>query len=332
MKAWILERQAKVDEKPLKLKETPDPEPKDKEIRIKVHASGICRTDIHIAEGDLPLRKSALILGHQITGIVDKIGKEVKNFKVGDQAGIAWLNSSCGNCKFCLTERENLCPEAKFTGWNVDGGYAEYSAVSEDFAYSLGENLSFEEITPLMCAGIAGFRALRLSEAKRGDKLGLYGFGPTASYVLQVAKHLGMETFVITRNERNKNWARELGASWVGSQEDELPAKLDAGIVFPPAGNLVERALSQLDRGGNLVLAPVTMTPIEIKDYNNVWMERSIKSLANITRKDGRDFLRLAQEIGIETEIEVFDFGQIPEALISVKQGKVKGSAVIKVV
>jgi propanol-preferring alcohol dehydrogenase len=331
MKAWILESQARVEEKPLKLKEVPDPEPRAEEIRIRIHVSGICRTDIHIAEGDLPLRKSPLVLGHQIAGVVDKLGKEAKNFRLGDRVGIAWLNWTCGNCKFCLTERENLCPEAKFTGWNVDGGYAEYVVISEDFAYPLGQNLSFEDITPLMCAGIAGFRALRLTEARKGDKLGLYGFGPTASYVLQTANFLGIESFAITRSEKNKNWARRLRASWVGSAQDELPSKLDAGIVFPPAGNLVEVALSQLVRGGNLVLAPITMTPIEIKDYDNIWMERSIKSLANITRKDGMDFLNLAQEIKIKTEIEVFDFDQIPEVLIAVKQGNVEGSAAIKV-
>lgn len=331
MRAWVLENQTKVEKNPLKLKEVPDPEPKAKEIRIKVYASGVCRTDIHIAEGDLPLKKSPLILGHQIAGIVDKFGKEARNFNVGDRAGIAWLNSSCGNCKFCLNGRENLCPEAKFTGWDVDGGYAEYVVIPEDFAYPLGDNLSFEEMTPLMCAGIAGFRALRLTEAKRGDQLGLYGFGPTASYVLQTAKHLGIETFAITRNEKNKDWAMRLGASWVGGQEDKLPAKLNAGIVFPPAGDLVEVALSQLDRGGNLVLAPVTMNPIEIKDYNHIWMERSVKSLAHITRKDGRDFLNLAQEIRMKTEVEVFHFDQTPEVLILAKQGKIKGSAAIKI-
>ena len=239
MKAWILDKQTKIEEKPLKLQEIPDPEPKDKEIRIKIHFSGICRTDIHIAEGDLPLRKPPLILGHQIVGIVDKVGKKVKNFEVGNRAGIAWLHSSCGKCKFCLTDRENLCPDAKFTGWNVDGGFAEYSVISEDFAYNLGANLSFEEITPLLCAGIAGYRSLRLTQVKKGEKIGLYGFGPTASYVLQVAKYLGIETFVITRSEKNKNWAKKLEADWVGGYEKELPAKLDAGILFPPAGNLV---------------------------------------------------------------------------------------------
>jgi len=331
MKAWILEKQAKIEEKPLRLEELPTPHPKDDEIRIKISACGICRTDIHIAEGDLPLRKSPLILGHEIVGLVDEVGKDVKNFKVGSRAGIAWLNGACGKCKFCLSGRENLCPEAKFTGWNVDGGYTEYTTVPANFALKLGERLSLVELAPLMCPGIAGYRAFRLTQAQKGQILGLYGFGPTASYVLQVAKFSGVETFVITRSGKNRSAAKELGASWVGSYEDEIPYKLDAGIIFPPAGNLVEFALSQLDSGARLVLAPVTSTPIEIKDYNHIWMERSIISLANISRKDGAEFLKIAEEINIKTKLETFDFDELPEILIRAKQGKVDGNAVVKV-
>ncbi len=331
MKAWILEKQANIEERPLKLVELPTPNTKDNEIRIKISACGVCRTDIHIAEGDLPLIKSHLILGHEIVGIVDEIGNEVKNFKVGSRAGAAWLNSACGNCKFCLSGRENLCPSAKFTGWNVNGGYAEYTTIPEDFALHLSQKLPFAELAPLMCPGIAGYRAFRLTQIQKGHKLGLYGFGPTASYVLQIAKFLGVETFVITRSEKNREIARELEADWTGSYEDEIPCKLDAGIIFPPAGNLVEFALSQLDWGGKLVLAPVTMTPIGIKDYNHIWMERSIISLANISRKDGIEFLKIADEINIKTKIATFDFNELPQALIRVKQGKVNGNAVIRV-
>jgi propanol-preferring alcohol dehydrogenase len=331
MKAWILEKQAKVEEKPLRLGEIPTPHPKDNEIRVKIYACGICRTDIHIAEGNLPLRKSPLILGHEIVGVADEVGKDVKNFKVDDRAGIAWLNSACGKCKFCLSDRENLCPEARFTGWDVNGGYAEYTTAPEDFAFKLGGHLSFVELAPLMCPGIAGYRAFRLTQAQKGQKLGLYGFGPTASYVLQVARFLGVETLVITRSEKNKNAAKELGADWVGSYEDKLPCKLDAGIIFPPAGNLVEFALSQLDSGGRLVLAPVTSSPIEVKDYNNIWMERSIVSLANTSRKDGTEFLKIADEINIKTNLETFEFDELPETLINAKYGKVNGNAVIKI-
>lgn len=331
MKAWVLEKQAAIETKPLLLQELPIPKIENSEIRVKVHACGVCRTDIHVAEGDLPLRKSPLILGHQIVEVVGEIGKEVTKFKVGDRAGIAWLNSTCGNCKFCQSGRENLCPEAKFTGWNVDGGYAEYVTVSQDFAFHLGKNLSFVETAPLMCPGIVGYRALKRSEVKRGDKLGLYGFEPAASYVIQVAKYSGIETYVITRSQRNKNWAAGLAADWVGGYQDKIPGKFDAAIMFPPAGNLVELALSQLDSGGKLILAAVYMTPIEIKDYNHIWMEHSIKSLANITREDGREFLEIAAKVGIKTEIEVFPFDELPDVLILAKGGKVRGNAVIKI-
>ena len=331
MKAWVLQKQAAVETKPLLLQELPVPQIDDNKIRVKVHACGVCRTDIHVAEGDLPLTKSPLILGHQIAGVVDGVGEGVTNFKVGDRAGIAWLNSSCGKCKFCRSGRENLCPEAKFTGWSVDGGYAEYVTASQDFAFHLGKTPSFVEAAPLMCPGITGYRALKLTEAKRGDKLGLYGFGPAASYVLQVAKYLGIETYAITRSQKNRDWAARLGADWVGGYENEIPTKFDTAIVFPPAGNLVEPALSQLDSGGKLVLAAVYMTPIEIKDYSHLWMERSIKSLANITREDGREFLKIAAKIGIKTEVEVFPFDKLPDVLILAKGGKVKGNPVINV-
>jgi len=331
MKAWILEKQAPIEDRPLKLKEVPTPEPGAYEIRIKNIACGVCRTDIHIAEGDLPLKNSSLILGHEIVGIVDKIGEQVTNFKIGDRAGIAWLNRTCGKCKFCLSGRENLCSQAQFTGWDVDGGFSEFSVISADFAFHISEKQSFEEIAPLMCPGIAGYRAFRLTELLPGDKLGLYGFGPTASYVLQVAKHKNIEVYVITRSEKNKNAARELGATWIGGYADKMPARLDGGIIFPPAGNLVAHALSQLDSGGRLVLGPVTMTPIQIKDYNLIWQERSVISLAHITKKDGVDFLDLANRINLKSPIQVFPFDDLPEVLIKTKHGKVNGNAVIQI-
>ena len=331
MKAWILENQAPIEKKPLVLKELPDPHPEAYQIRLKNITCGVCRTDIHVAEGDLPLKKSPLILGHEVTGIIDEIGKKVSDFKIGDRAGITWLNSTCGKCKYCLSDRENLCPRAHFTGWDTDGGYAEYSIVSADFAVHLGEKQSFIEMAPLMCPGIAGYRAFRLAGLQTGDKLGLYGFGPTATYVLQVAKHKNIGVYVITRSEKNRMSAKQIGADWVGGYDDKIPDMLDGGIIFPPAGNLVSHALSQLDSGGRLVLGPVTMTPIEIKDYDLIWQERSVMSLAHITRKDCVEFLQLANEINLKTSIEVFSFKDLQEALIQVKHGKVKGNAVIQI-
>jgi propanol-preferring alcohol dehydrogenase len=331
MKAWILERQAPIKAKPLSYREIPLPQTGEGEIRIKVHACGVCRTDIHIAEGDLPLRKSPLILGHQIVGIVDKVGETVTNFKVGDRAGVAWLNSTCGYCQFCQSGRENLCPKATFTGWTEDGGYTEYMKVSQHFAFPLGENLTFTEAAPLMCPGITGYRALKLTEASKGDKLGLYGFGPAASYVVQVAKYLGIETYVVTRSQKNKNWAARLEADWIGGYEDKIPCKFNRAILFPAVGNLVESALSHLDSGGILVLGAVYMSPIEVRYYNHLWMERSVKSLANITRGDGKEFLDIVTKIGIKTEIEVFPFDDLLEALILTKDGKVNGNPVIRI-
>ena len=332
MRAWLLDKQSKIEDMPLRFDEAPTPEPSGNEIRIKVHACGICRTDIHIAEGDLALKKAPLILGHEIVGVVDTVGRDVKTFEPGDRAGIAWLNRACGTCKFCLSGKENLCSEARFTGWDVDGGYGEYTVINEHFAFHLDEHLSFEELAPLMCPGIAGYRSLRLTEAQRGERLALYGFGPTAAYTLQVAKYLGMEVYAVTRSQKNRDLASELGADWVGSYEDRPPALLDAGIIFPPAGNLVEFALSQLDSNGRLVLAPVYMTPIEIKDYNLIWQERSIKSLAHISREDGREFLKIAGEIKIKAQKEIFSFEKLAETLLLVKHGKIRGNAVIQMV
>jgi propanol-preferring alcohol dehydrogenase len=331
MKAWVLEDQAPVEKTPLTLKELPDPHPKANEIRIKNVACGVCRTDIHIAEGDLPLKKSPLILGHEIVGIVDETGEKVNNFKIGDRAGIAWLNSTCGKCRFCLSGKENLCSNAHFTGWDDNGGFAEFSVISADFAFHLAEKQSFIESAPLMCPGIAGYRAFRLTELQEGDKLGIYGFGPTATYVLQVAKHKNIKVYVITRSNKNKKAANKLGASWVGGYEDKIPVLLNGGIIFPPAGELVPFALSQLDSGARLVLGPVTMSPIEIKDYNLIWQERSIISLAHISRKDGTEFLQIANDINIKTSVDVFPFNDLPEVLIKVKHGKVNGNAVIKI-
>ena len=331
MKAWLLEKQAPVEQRPLRLAEIPTPHAGPGQIRIKVMACGVCRTDAHIAEGDLPLHKSPLVLGHEIVGVVDEVGEGVDRFKLGDRAGVTWLNWACGECKFCKMGKENLCPHARFTGWDADGGYAEYTIVDANFALHLPDRRPFEELAPWMCPGVAGYRAFRLTELKAGDRLGLYGFGPTAAYVLQIAHAKGLEVFVVTRSEKNKQAARELGAEWVGGYDDEMPVKLDGGIIFPPVGELVKFALGQMDSNGRLVLGPVTMTPIVIDDFNLIWHERSIISLANVTRRDGEEFVKIADEVDIKLNIEVFPFSQVPEALIAVRHSRIKGNAVIRV-
>lgn len=329
MKAWVLEHQAPIGMTPLVKKSVEIPEPKDREIRVKVVTCGICRTDIHIVEGDLPLKRAPLILGHEIVGIVEKLGEGSHRFQLGQRVGIAWLQDACGSCKFCRSGRENLCPKARFTGWDTDGGFAEYTTIHEDFAFALTDAISFEALAPMMCPGIAGYRAFRLAQVESGEILGLYGYGPTASYVLQVAHARGITVFVVTRSEKNIQAAREMGADWVGTYQDSLPARPSSAILFPPAGELVEGILTNLERGGRLVLAPVAMSPITIQDYTHIWMERSLVSLANISREDGVAFLKIAQERGFTSVYETFGFDDLPDVMVRVKEGRIKGNAVI---
>jgi propanol-preferring alcohol dehydrogenase len=334
MKAWILEKQARVEERPLKLMEVPTPHPKDDEVRLRVLVCGVCRTDIHIAEGDLPLRKSPVILGHEVVGIVDEVGEEVERFRVGDRAGVYWLHSGCGQCKYCLSWRENYCPQIKCLGWDVDGGYAEYVTAPAAYTLPLDDiQMSPAEIAPLLCPGIAGYAAFKLTGTQEGDKLGLYGFGPTAYYVLKVAQHLGIEVYVSTRSQKNIEAARREGARWAANAaEEEMPCELDAAILFPPAGNLVEPILSQLRIGGVLVMAPVSATPIRIEDYSeNLW-GRDIKTLYNLKRSDAEEFFETVDRLDVEMGTSLFPFQDLQDALILARQGKLEQpNAVIKI-
>ncbi|OQY31738.1 MAG: alcohol dehydrogenase [Anaerolineaceae bacterium 4572_5.2] len=334
MKAWILEKQAKVETRPLKLVEVPTPLPKDDEVRLKILVCGVCRTDIHIAEGDLPLKRSPLIPGHEIVGVVDAAGRNVKRFNVGDKAGVYWLHSSCQKCKYCLSRRENYCPEIKCVGWDVDGGFAEYVTISEAYALPLNDvHLELAQLAPLMCPGVAGCAAFKLTEAQSGDKLGLYGFGPTAYYALKIAQSMGIETYVSTRSPKNIENAIEEGANWAADASKEtMPVKLDAAIVFPPAGNLVEPALSRLKKGGTLVLAPVSSSPIGIEHYSqNLW-GRTIKTLYHLKRADAEEFINIVNELALNVGTCLFPFEELPEALILAKQGKLtQPNAVIQI-
>lgn len=334
MYAWVLETQAPIEKRPLKLVEVPTPEPIGDEIRVKVEYCGICRTDLHIAEGDIPLHKRHLILGHEIVGIVDKVAESAKRFKQGDRVGISWLNSTCGKCKYCKSGRENYCVDIMRTGWDRDGGFAQYTKIREDFAFDLSQmDLDPPDIAPLMCPGIAGYFAFKLSEAKRGDKLGLFGFGPTANYILKVANHLGIEVFVSTRSKNHQEIAKREGALWVGNvMEEEIPVKLDSIILFPPAGELVEVALKNLTRAGILVLAPVAMSKIEIENYSkNLW-GRTIKSLYQVRRDYGKEFLKIANEAQLTIDKRIFEFTELQDAMILLRKGEIKEmNAVLKV-
>jgi propanol-preferring alcohol dehydrogenase len=324
MRAWILEKQAKIEERPLRLTEVPTSRAKDNEIRIKIQVCGVCRTDIHIAEGDLCLRKSPLILGHEVVGIVDEIGNDVKKFKIGDKAGVCWLNRTCGTCKYCRSGKENYCPDIKSTGWDEDGGFAEYITVLEDIALPLNHiRLEPADIAPLMCPGIAGYAAFKLTKAQKGGKLGLYGFGPTAFCVLKVAKSMGIEVYVSTRSPKNIQDAITHGANWAAdTSKEQMPCKLDSAIVFPPAGNLVEPALSQVEQGGTVVLAPVSSSPIVIENYTeNLW-GRTIETLYNLKKSEADEFLEIADRLNIIPERGIFPFEDLQDVLITVRQGK----------
>jgi len=333
MKAWILEKQSNIENKPLRLSDVPLPVPGEKEVRVKIQACGICRTDIHIAEGDLPLKKSPLILGHEIVGFVDQTGAGVTKFKPRDPVGISWLYSTCGKCKYCLKGKENYCPEFQCTGWDVDGGFAEYITIQENFALSLhGIHMDPEDSAPLMCPGIAGYCAFKLTELERGDKLGLFGFGPTAYYVLKAAQYLGIEVYVSTRSSASKEKARKEGAVWVGNVfEENIPNRLDSAIIFPPAGDLVEPALRHVKIGGILVLAPVSMSVFEIKDYSSHLWGRDIRTLYNVKKGEAEEFLKIAGETNMRMPRRVFSFEELQDAMIMVKKGKItEPNAVIK--
>ncbi len=332
VKAQVLKRATLVESSPLELVELPVPQPGRKEILVKVTACGLCHTELDEIEGRLT-PKLPVVLGHEIVGRVAALGKGAGKHRIGDRVGIAWIHSACGKCRFCRAELENLCPDFKATGCDADGGYAEYTVVSEDFAYPIPARFSDVQAAPLLCAGAIGYRDLRLSGIKPGQTLGLFGFGASAHIVLQIAKHQGCEVFVFTRGEEHRQLARQLGAIWTGNPEDAPSQKLDCAIDFTPVGETVPMALNILEKGGRLVIAVIRKrTPIPPMDYAHLlWDEREIKSVANITRQDVLEFLPLAEEIPILTEVEEFTLAQANDALILLKEGKVRGAVVLKI-
>jgi len=331
MRAMVLDQPRPAEEDPLELRDVPTPDPDPGEIRIRVRACALCRTDLHIAEGDLELKKSPLVPGHQIVGVVDAVGSDVKTLREGDRVGVAWVHSTCGECHYCRKNLENLCDRARFTGWDVDGGYADFAIAPESFAYPLPKDFADLQAAPLLCAGIVGYRSFRLSNAKRGDRVGLYGFGASAHIILQVARHLGCEVYVFTRTEGHRQLARQLGAAWVGSAEETPPEKLDAAVIFAPVGALVLEALRVLRKGGTVSLADITMSPIPEIDYDRLlYHERVIRSVANATRADAREFLRLAAEIPVRTEITTFRLEEANQALQALKHSAIRGAGVLQ--
>ncbi|HEX6127294.1 MAG TPA: zinc-dependent alcohol dehydrogenase family protein [Pyrinomonadaceae bacterium] len=334
MKACVLEKPALVDEHPLVISDVPRPTPGEGEILLRVEACGICRTDLHVVEGELPARLSPVIPGHQVVGIVEAVGTGVASRATGERVGAAWLHSTCGECRFCITGRENLCERAQFTGWSCHGGFAEFMVAAADFVYPLPGNLESTQAAPLLCAGIIGYRALRLTgvSAWEGARLGIYGFGAAGHICIQIARSRGADVYVATRDRsRHRVLAEELGAAWVGDTFDQPPVQLDTAIIFAPAGEIIPTALKALDRGGTLVLGGIHMSPIPQFEYDLIYGERSIKSVANNTRDDGRDFLIEAASIPVRTSVTTFELGQANEALIALKNDAIKGAGVMRI-
>ncbi len=332
MKAMQFSAPAPIETNPLKYVDVPDPEPGPGQIRIRVRACGVCHTDLHEVEGELPLPKLPLIPGHQIVGTVDKLGPGTSRFQLGTRVGVPWLYSSCGTCKYCRAGKENLCENAQFTGYHVDGGYAQYHVIHENFAYFLPEGFPDFQAAPLLCAGVVGYRALKLSELKPGQNFGMYGFGATAHVIIQIALHWGCDVYVFTRSKKHQELALQLGAKWAGRAEDTPPAKMDSSIIFAPAGELVPEALRVLDKGGTLALAGIYMTPIPEFDYNTLlYHERTVRSVANATRRDAEELLQIAAEIPIHTEIEVLPLSEANTALRKVKESQINGAAVLEI-
>jgi propanol-preferring alcohol dehydrogenase len=332
MQAMQLTRPAPIDSAPLQLRALPLPEPGTGEIRVRVAACGICRTDLHVVEGELPPQRAAIVPGHQVVGVVDRCGPGATRLQEGERVGIAWLRSTCGTCRYCRAGRENLCPQARFTGYHADGGYAEYAVVRDDFAYALPGALGDAETTPLLCAGIIGYRALRRAEVRPGCRLGLYGFGSSAHIAIQVARHWGCTLYVMTRDERHQELARTLGAAWAGGAGARPPEPLDSAIVFAPVGELVLPALEALDYGGTLALAGIYLSDIPVLNYErHLFHEKNLRSVTANTRQDGDELLRIAAEIPIRPQTTTFPLHDANRALQQLKHDAIQGSGVLVV-
>lgn len=331
MKACVLRVPARIETNPLEFVDVSSPKPLKDEVLVRVHACGVCRTDLHVIEGELPPRKSPMIPGHQVVGMVKRQGENARRFTIGARVGIAWLHKTDGTCEYCRSGAENLCDRPEFTGYSVDGGYAEYIVAPERFVYPIPEGFPDEQAAPLLCAGIIGFRSLRLSGIQCGGRLGFYGFGAAAHVAIQVARHWGAEVYASTRDVRHQKLALELGAGWAGGTFDEPPKKLDAAIVFAPAGEIVPAALKALKKGGVLVLGGIHMSAIPSFPYELLYQERTIRSVANNTRQDGEDFFKVAAQIPIRTHVRTFPLAEANRALNALKNDAIPGAAVLRI-
>jgi len=335
MRAWVVSdprplRHSTVDQSPLALLERPVPVPGHGEVLVRVHVCGVCRTDLHLAEGELQPRHRGVVPGHEVVGEVVRLGPGADRFTTGDRIGIAWLRHTCGVCRWCRTGRENLCPQSAYTGWDADGGYAELAVAPEAFAYRIPASFADEQAAPLLCAGIIGYRSLRRAQVPPGGRLGIYGFGASAHLTAQVAIAQGVEVHVLTRGEEAQELARQLGAASVGGPLDPAPVPLDSAIIFAPAGELVPVALESLGSGGTLALAGIHMSDIPVLDYQrHLFGERSVCSVTSNTRRDGEELLMLAQRLGVQVTTTPVPFEQADRALLDLAEGRVRGAAVL---
>ncbi len=328
MKAMLLSHPGPAEQSPLEQTDLPAPTPGDDEVLLRVHACGLCHTDLHTVEGEIS-GKLPVVPGHQIVGVVEKIGRNAGLFHVGDRVGVPWLRRTCRECEFCRSDRENLCERAQFTGFHAHGGYAEYTVAPTAYMVRVPDRFDDAHAAPLLCAGIIGYRALRLSNVRPQQTLGLYGFGASAHIAIQIAMHWGCEVFVATRGAEHQRFAKELGATWVGRAEDVPSGALHAAVIFAPAGSLVPEALRALHKGGTLVLAGIYMTPIPEMKYERLYHERVLRSVANATRDDARQLMQLAGQIPIRTEVQTFPLADANRALLALKRSDIHGAGVL---
>lgn len=331
MKAMVLRAPGPAEEDPLAMADLPLPEPAPGQVRVRVGVCGVCHTDLHLVEGEIALPRLPLVPGHQVVGWVDALGDGLTRFALGDRVGVPWLYSTCGHCPHCRRGLENLCDAARFTGQHADGGFGQYMVVPAGFAYPIPAGIPDEQAAPLLCAGIIGYRSLRLSEIQLGGRLGLYGFGASAHVTIQVARHWGCEVYVFTRSEAHRRHALALGAAWVGQAQDTPPAELDSAITFAPAGWLVPEALRVLRKGGTLAINAIHMSPIPEMPYALIYGERTVRSVANSTRQDAEELLWLAAEIPVHTDVELFPLAEANAVLRRLKRSEVQGAAVLRV-
>jgi propanol-preferring alcohol dehydrogenase len=330
MKAMVLERNAPIQDSPLRLVELPDPGPAEREVVVRVGTCAICRTDLHVIEGDLPIAREPIVPGHQVVGVVESVGSGCTRFAPGDRVGVAWLRHTCGACGFCRGGSENLCEQSRYTGYHDHGGYAEKAVVDEAYAYAIPEVFTDVDAAPLLCAGIIGYRALTRSDVPPGGRLALYGFGSSAHVVIQIALHRGCEVFVATRGESHQELARRMGATWVGGTFDTPPVPVDGAIVFAPVGEVVPPALRAVRKGGTVALAGIYMSPVKELDYEScLFHEKNLRSVEANTREDGENLLREAAEIPIRPSVTTFRLNEANDALIRLKEDRIDGTGVL---